>query len=145
MYRLPRLILQLLSLLPLRALHALGTVLGWLIYGMSPTYRRHLRAHLAQAGYGDAATRRGAIGAAGCMIIETPLLWFRPQAEVAALVREVSGFDAVLAAHRQGNALLLLTPHLGSFEITLQYVSLQLPVTAVYRPPKMRWLDPLMR
>ncbi len=145
MHRIPRLILRLLSFLPLRALHASGTVLGWTIYGMSPTYRRHLRAHLAQAGYGDEATRRAAIGAAGCMILETPLLWFRPQAEVVALVREASGFDAALAAHRQGKAILLLTPHLGSFEITLQYVSLHFPITAVYRPPKMRWLDPLMR
>ena len=145
MHRIPRLILRLLSLLPLRALHALGTVLGWIIYGMSPTYRRHLRAHLAQAGYGDAATRRAAIAAAGCMILETPLLWFRPQDEVVSLVREASGFDAALAAHAQGKAILFLTPHLGSFEITLQYVSLRFPVTAVYRPPKMRWLEPLMR
>lgn len=145
MSRLPTLILRILGLLPLRALHALGTVLGWITYGMSPTYRRHLRAHLAQAGYGEARVRRAAIAAAGRMVAETPAIWFRPQHEVVALVREVSGFDAVLAARSQGRRIVFLAPHLGCFEITVQYVSLSLPITALYRPPKMRWLDPLMR
>jgi KDO2-lipid IV(A) lauroyltransferase len=143
--RLPTLILRILSLLPLRALHALGTVLGWITYGMSPTYRRHLRAHLAQAGYAEPRVRRAAIAAAGHMIVETPAIWFRPQRDVAALVREVSGLDAVLAARAQGKEIVFLAPHLGCFEITVQYTSLQLPITALYRPPKMRWLDPLMR
>ncbi|HVJ22511.1 MAG TPA: lysophospholipid acyltransferase family protein, partial [Burkholderiales bacterium] len=93
MHRLPTLILRVLSLLPLRALHALGTVLGWIAYGMSPTYRRHLRAHLAQAGYTDARIRREAIAAAGKMLAELPALWFRPHAQVAALVREVDGLE----------------------------------------------------
>lgn len=145
MSRLTTLILRILSLLPLRALHALGTVLGWITYGMSPTYRRHLRAHLAQAGFTDARVRREAIAAAGRMIAETPLLWFRPQAEVAALVKDESGLDAALALRAQGKELVFLTPHLGSFEITVQYASLRLPIAALYRPPKMRWLDPLMR
>lgn len=142
---LPTLILRVLSLLPLRSLHALGTVLGWITYGMSPTYRRHLRAHLAQAGYGDARVRRAAIAAAGRMVVETAAIWFRPQAAVAALVKEESGLDAALTARAQGKEIVFLTPHLGSFEITVQYVSLRVPITALYRPPKMRWLDPLMR
>jgi KDO2-lipid IV(A) lauroyltransferase len=145
LHRLPTLILRVLSLLPLRALHALGTVLGWITYGMSPTYRRHLRAHLAQAGFDEARVRRAAIAAAGRMVAETAAIWFRPHAEVVALVQEESGFDAALAAHAQGREIVFLTPHLGSFEITAQYISHRLALTALYRPPKMRWLDPLMR
>ena len=145
MSRLPTLILRIFSLLPLRVLHAMGSVLGWMTYGMSPTYRRHLRTHLAQAGFNDGRVRRAAIAAAGRMIAETPAIWFRPQAEVAALVKEESGLDAALAARAQGKEIVFLTPHLGSFEITVQYTSLRLPITALYRPPKMRWLDPLMR
>jgi KDO2-lipid IV(A) lauroyltransferase len=137
--------LQLLSLLPLSALHALGTVLGWIVYGISPTYRRHLREHLAQAGFADAGLRRAAIAAAGQMIVEVPALWFRPQAEVAALVKETSGVEAALAAHAQGKALLFLTPHMGCFEVTAQYAATRMPITVLYRQPKLRWLDPLMR
>src|ERR1043165_9844125 len=143
--RLPALILRIVGLLPLRVLHALGTFLGWITYGMSPTYRRHLREHLAQAGFDDARVRREAIAAAGRMIAEMPAIWFRPQAAVAGLIQEVHGLDAVLAARAQGREIVFLAPHLGCFEITVQYTSLKLPITALYRPPKMRWLDPLMR
>jgi KDO2-lipid IV(A) lauroyltransferase len=145
LHRLPRIFLKSLALLPLSSLHALGTVLGWIIYGISPTYRRHLRENLAQAGYRDASTRRGAIAHAGRMALETPAIWLRPQERVAALVREVSGFDAAIAARKQGKGILFLTPHMGSFEVAAQYASRSMPLTVLYRPPKMRWLDPLMR
>jgi KDO2-lipid IV(A) lauroyltransferase len=140
----PSVLLRLLARLPLPLLHALGSVLGWAIYGMSPTYRRNLRANLAQAGYADAAIRREAIAAAGKMIAELPALWFRPQTEAAALVREVQGFDEAIAAHSQGKPVLFLTPHLGAFEIAAQFASLHIPLTVLYRPPKIGWLEPLM-
>src|SRR5689334_17143635 len=108
--------LRLIARLPLSFLHALGTVLGWTIYGMSPTYRRHLRENLAAAGYGDARVRRGAIGAAGKMMMELPAIWFRPHEEVVRLVKSVEGAEAAYAARRSGKALLFLTPHMGAFE-----------------------------
>jgi Kdo2-lipid IVA lauroyltransferase/acyltransferase len=123
-----------------------GTVLGWAVYGISPTYRRHLRENLAQAGYTDARTRRETIAALGQMVAELPALWFRPQQEVAALVKGVEGeADDVFSAMAQRRPLLFLAPHMGSFEVTAQYASLQVPITVLYRPPKMAWLEPLMR
>jgi KDO2-lipid IV(A) lauroyltransferase len=130
--------------LPLPLLHALGSVLGWLIYGISPTYRCNLRANLQQAGYADLRVRRDAIAAAGKLLAELPALWFRPHAEVAALVREVDGVEQALAAHAQGKPLLLLTPHMGCFEVTAQYAAMYMPITVLYRPPKLGWLEPLM-
>jgi Kdo2-lipid IVA lauroyltransferase/acyltransferase len=140
----PSVLLRLLGKLPLPFLHALGTVLGWAIYGTSPTYRRNLRANLAQAGYTDARIRREAIAAAGKMLAELPALWFRPHAQVAALVREVDGLEEAFAARARGRALLFLTPHMGCFEVTSQYAALHMPITVLYRPPKMDWLEPLM-
>jgi Kdo2-lipid IVA lauroyltransferase/acyltransferase len=142
--RFPSVILRLVGKLPLPFLHALGTVLGWVIYGTSPTYRAHLRANLAQAGYRDAAVRREAIASAGKMLAELPALWFRPHAEVGALVREVTGVEEAFAARDAGTPLLLLTPHMGCFEVTSQYAALHMPITVLYRPPKLGWLEPLM-
>jgi len=137
-------LLRLAAPLPLAALHRLGSVLGWIMYGTSPTYRRHLREHLAQAGYTDAATRRAAIAAAGQAIAELPALWFRPQDEVARLAKQAEGFEAALALHAQGKPLLFLAPHMGCFEITAQYAALRVPLTVLYRPPKIAWLEPAM-
>ena len=141
----PSVLLRLAGKLPLPLLHALGSVLGWLIYGISPTYRRNLRANLRQAGYADAHTRRAAIGAAGKMLTELPALWFRPHAEVAAMVREVHGMEQAFAAREERKPLLFLTPHMGCFEVAAQYASKHVPITVLYRAPKIRWLEPLMR
>ena len=50
-----RFVLSLVARIPLPFLHALGALLGWAIYALSPTYRRHLRANLEGAGYGEDA------------------------------------------------------------------------------------------
>src|SRR6266850_526887 len=95
-------VLRLMARLPLKFLQQLGTVLGWTMYGMSPTYRRHVRENLAAARYDDARLRRRAIAAAGQMITELPALWLRPHGEVVALVRQVEGVEAAFAAQRAG-------------------------------------------
>jgi len=149
LYRFLRFVLALAAKLPLSLLHAVGTVLGWVIYGISPTYRRHMRENLAQAGFRPPEEmlriRREAIASAGRMITEIPALWFRPHQEVAAMVREAAGVEAALAAREQGKTLLLLTPHMGCFEITAQYAARHAPITVLYRAPKVGILEPLMR
>lgn len=140
-----RTLFRLFAALPLGVLHRLGSVLGWTIYGMSPTYRRHLRENLGAARYSDPRVRRGAIAAAGQMITELPALWLRPHAEVTALVSETPGAEAAYADQRAGKAILFLTPHMGSFEVAAQYAASRMPITVLYRRPKVAWLDPLMR
>ncbi|TMH70054.1 MAG: lysophospholipid acyltransferase family protein [Betaproteobacteria bacterium] len=138
-------VLRLIARLPLKFLHRLGSVLGWTMYGMSPTYRRHVRENLAAARYDDARLRRRAIAAAGQMITELPALWFRPHEEVVALVKEVQGAEIAFAAQKAGKAILFLTPHMGSFEIAAQYAAHHIPITVLYRRPKLSWIEPLMR
>jgi len=145
LHRFPRFLLRLVARLPLPLLHRVGSVLGWAVYGMSPTYRRHLRENRAQAGYADARTRREAIASAGRMVAELPALWFRPHSSVVALVKEVEGLDAALAAHAQGRPVVFLTPHMGCFEVAAQYAASRMPITVLYRPPKIGWLEPLMQ
>jgi KDO2-lipid IV(A) lauroyltransferase len=144
LYRVLRFALVLAARFPLALLHAAGAALGWAVYCASPGYRRRLRAHLEQAGYGDRRTRREAIASAGRMIAELPALWWRPLAHVAKLVRGVEGSPQGIAALRRGGALLI-TPHLGCFEICAQYAAHHAPITVLYRPPKLAWLEPLMR
>lgn len=145
MHRLPTIALRLIARLPLRVLHALGSVLGWLMYGTSPTYRRHLRENLAQAGLDAPRLRRAAIAAAGRMLAELPAIWFGSRDKVVSLVQRVEGLEAALAARDGGKALLFLTPHMGCFEIAAQYATRYMPITVLYRRPKFAWLEPLMR
>ncbi|OGA06259.1 MAG: hypothetical protein A3D95_01090 [Betaproteobacteria bacterium RIFCSPHIGHO2_12_FULL_69_13] len=144
MHSFPSFALRLLARLPLPALHALGNVLGWAIYGISPTYRRHLVENLRLAGYTDSRTRREAIASAGRMIAEWPAIWLRPRAEVTRWVKRIDGEELPRAAHAAGKDLVFLTPHHGCFEITPQVLAQHIPVTILYRPPKLRFLQPLI-
>ena len=139
-----RFLIGLAARIPLAILHAVGAWLGWAIYGLSPTYRRHLRDNLQAAGFGDAATRRSAIAAAGRQVAEIPAIWLRPRAEVTALVRRIDGLEHVEAARAAGKGTLFLTPHLGCFEIAAQFAAERFPITVLYRPPKIAWLKPLI-
>lgn len=137
---------RLLSRLPLSWLHALGAFLGWLTWLLSPTYRRHMRENMLLA-LGADETRRvraHAIGEAGKGALELARIWLRPLAETAARVVRVSGWELVEAATRKGKGILYLTPHLGCFEVTAQYLSTQAPITVLYRPPRQAWLQAMI-
>lgn len=136
--------MQLLARLPLRILHALGSLLGWGIYAMSPTYRRDLRENLALAGYRGARLRRAAIAEAGKMLIEAPKVWLRPRAESLALLRGIDGLQHYEAARAAGKAVVFLTPHIGCFEICAQAFAEHHPITVLFRPSKQTWLQPII-
>lgn len=126
---------RLLSRLPLSLVHALGAFLGRLAYLLSPTYRRHLRDNLAQAGL-DPSLRLAVAGESGKQMLELSRIWLRTLAEANAQVVEVVGWQHVEAARQAGRGIVFLTPHLGCFEITAQYLSAHFPITVLYRPPK---------
>lgn len=137
---------RILSCLPLAWLHALGALLGWLAWLLSATYRRHMRENMRLA-LGEAEARRVramAIGEAGKGALELVKIWLRPLGETAARVVEVSGWELVEAASRHGKGILYLTPHLGCFEITAQYLSTHAPITVLYRQPRQAWLQALI-
>jgi KDO2-lipid IV(A) lauroyltransferase len=143
------LLFRILSRLPLPVLHNLGAALGWLIWLASPTYRRHLRENIDLAGLRHASN--AAIAEAGKGIAELPKIWLRPQDELLGRVVQVSGWEFVEAARAAGKGILYLTPHLGCFEITAQYLAARPdaagcshPITVLWRRPRQDWLAPVM-
>jgi len=132
-------VLQLLARLPLRWYHALGGWLGWLVYWSSPRYSSRLRENLRASGvWTDEADYRrilrGAIAEAGRQGAEILPLWFRPQSQVTPFVRSCIGEREVLDAYAKRRGVILLTPHLGCFEISAIYAAERFPITVLYRP-----------
>jgi KDO2-lipid IV(A) lauroyltransferase len=135
---------RLLSKFPLRLLHAIGAVAGCLVYAASGSYRRRYRANVAIAGLPWAAAR-GGIKEAGRMIAEVPWLWMRPAAVPLGEALQWRGAELIEQAKVEGRGLVLLTPHLGCFEICAQayaerFASADAPITVLFRPARQPWL-----
>ena len=141
---------ELAARLPLRTLHALGVLLGRAVYRLSPRYADRLRANLEQAaqhGFDGELPQvlRDCIAETGKGVLELPWVWRRPLRQVTTSVRACHGWEYVEAAVARGKGLIFLTPHLGCFDISALYAAERMPITVLYRPPKLAWLEKVMR
>lgn len=140
-------VLRLLARLPLKWLHLAGSALGWLTYWASPTYRARLRENLYASGVCTASEcnrlLRKAVAETGKGATELIAIWFGADDVVSRLVR-CDTWQVVVEAQRGGRGIIFLTPHLGCFEVSALYGAQRFPITVLYRPPKLRWLEPLM-
>lgn len=131
---------------PLRLLHALGGALGWAGWLLSPSYRRRLQANAALAGLG-AAERRAAVAEAGRLVTELPRLWLRPRDRGIDDPVRWDGAALIDELLDRGRGLVLLTPHMGSFEVSAQAYAERFgarqPITVLYRPARQPWLREL--
>jgi len=141
-------LLRLLARLPLKWLHRAGAGLGWLVYWLSPTYAARLRENLYASGVcADPAACRvllhQAIAETGKGVTELIAVWFGSDDKVSELVA-CDTWRVAEQAQREAHGIIFLTPHLGCFEISALYIAQRLPITVMYRPPRLSWLEPLM-
>ena len=132
-----------LSFMPLWMLHALGAVLGWLVFLVSKTYRQRFMANATQAGLG-VSNILPAVAAAGRLVAELPRLWMG-----RAVAIQWQGAQHIDKALQAGRGIVFLTPHLGCFEVTAQayakrYGQQGKPMTVLYRPPRKSGLGALV-
>ena len=132
---------QVLSVLPLPLLHAIGVVAGWVVYAASPTYRRRMRDNVQRDGYLHLLP--AAIAEAGKGVLELPFIWCaRPQRVLGSAT--LHDWEVAQQALDSGKGAIFLTPHLGCFEIIAQAIASRTPLTALYRPPRKPALRPLL-
>jgi KDO2-lipid IV(A) lauroyltransferase len=139
---------EFLARLPLSWMQRLGAVLGWLVWWLSPAYRRNFKANVQAAGvaWRDA---RPAVAAMGAMVAELPWVWMRPHsAKLEGLVRW-DGAEHFEAAMQAGKGVIIMSPHLGSWEMGAQAIAEKFgpsfgPLVALFRPARKAWLEPLV-
>lgn len=142
-----QILFRLIARLPLSWLHAAGALIGWIAYGCSPSYAARLRENIRGSNVCDPAdcgslTRR-AVAEAGKGAAEMVALWFAADDRIRGWMR-CDSWHVADQARVRGHGIIFMTPHLGGFEICAQYIAQRMPITVMYRPPKLRWLEPLM-
>lgn len=132
---------RILALLPLPLLHLAGAAAGWSAYAFSASYRKRVKENLAQAGY--LSFIRQATAEAGKNLLELPFIWCASPSRVLRSA-QVHHWEVAQAALDRRRGVIFLTPHLGGFEIIAQVIASRTPLTALYRPPRIAMLQPLL-
>lgn len=131
----------LISRLPLRVLHAVGGALGLLVARLPGRYGRRLTENFRHA-YPDAtdAMIDEAAREMGRLIIEMPYFWSRKTLDARLYNFDDSLWPTLDRLQKQANGIIILTPHLGNFEVLPQSHAVHRPVTALFKPPHQPWL-----
>jgi Kdo2-lipid IVA lauroyltransferase/acyltransferase len=141
-----RKIMHLMARLPLAALHRLGSGVGRLIELWPNKQRRNALINIGLCfpdldRQAQIRLRRRNLREFGKTYFEIAYLWLRPADEVLSLIREVRGGE--LLERRDGKGLIVLSPHLGAWELAGLYLAAQGPTAIFYKPQK--YLDDMIR
>lgn len=141
-----RLLMRLIARLPMSAIHRLGAGVGLIATYWPNRQRRNALMNIAlcmPALSRDAQLRmrNRNLKEFGKTYCEIAYLWLRPAKDVLSLVREVRG--AELLQRQAGKGLIVLSPHIGAWELAGLYLAAQGPTAIFYKPQK--YLDDLIR
>ena len=127
--------------LPLAAAQAVGSILGAVAYLGSSKYRRLFRENYLAATSLNKLPKHlwGAIFGSGMLISDSLWIWRNPQKALNLI--EVLNWDIVEKAIKDGRGLLMMTPHVGGFEIMPRMLAQQHTATILYRPVRQHWLN----
>ena len=79
------------------------------------------------------------------MALETAAVWFRDDAWRASKKISIEGQPLFEQARSEGRGVILILPHFGNWEMAGIHFARQMTSTAMYAPPKLKALNPLMR
>ena len=138
-------LLRLFALLPLPVVHRLGTLLGWLLSIIPNDHRRISRINIERC-FPEMTLKqhnqlvRKSLIESGKTLFEAPNLWFSSHSRIMSLLREVDGAE-IIANNRKESGVIIISPHIGSWEIIGLYCSMSHPITSIYRKPRQASLD----
>ncbi len=141
--------LQVLSFLPLPINHFLAGVLGYCFYIFkTKAYKisliniRLCFPELSQQQ--QQQLLKDSLVELGKNILELGFVWKKPVDEVLSKIT-VSGMSPIKQLIEQHSGVIILTPHLGCWEIAGLYMAKQLPFTTLYQIPKVLAVDPVIK
>jgi len=80
----------------------------------------------------------------GRQLTECAWIWNRPTSTTGRLIREIRGESLLTDALASSRGLIVVTPHLGNWELCTLSMSRVTPLTYFYRSPRSRALGPLL-
>jgi KDO2-lipid IV(A) lauroyltransferase len=144
-----KILLRICYWLPLRGAHGLGTLIGTIV-GVLPTASRRIsRRNLALCFPELSISEREKL--VRTSLIETAktacelgTIWLAPAPKALILIQEVTGEEILQEALDAGKGVIVLAPHLGSWELCGLFLDAKAPTTYLYKPPKLAAFEAAM-
>mgnify|MGYP001160943251 FL=1 len=139
-----------LSRWPVRWLWRIAALVGPQVYRFSKRERKVTEINLKVV-YPDApANQRQSLAKQSLQhstatMLELGHAWMAPPEKVEASILAVHGRDKLDSARAEGRGVIVLAPHFGNWEVLNFWLSSHFPFTAMYEPPKIAELEPIIR
>ncbi len=140
------LLVRALGKLPLRFIYPLGAVVGGLLW-LAKSRGSRVSTINIELCYPDfepeeqTKLARQAMIETGKTSLEAIAVWNKPFAKFEKRIVSTSGEHLFLESIARGNGLILVSSHLGSFEVLMQYIARFCNPTILYRPNRIASLD----
>ena len=142
-------LLHLFARFPLPLCHGLGTLTGWIISKLPNRIRAVTRSNIDLC-FPDLSPWQRQQLVSHCLretgktVLEIGALWLRPAEWVLGRIRGVDGLEHVEWAQSQGRGMILVTPHLGAWEVAGLFCAARYDITCLYRPLRIPELEQLV-
>lgn len=132
--------------LPLPLGRALGWAGGQLLWLLPNRVRATTRANVERCypALATAARRRlvrRSLGHLGQTLVDSCWTWSRSGAAIRRAVVAVEGGELLDEARRSKQGVILVSPHIGCWEMVGAYCAQRLALTALYRPPRLAAME----
>jgi len=130
------------SALPLRATQSIGRACGSLMYRLPGSYKRRAQINLAMA-LPESGNQyfKTSLQHVASLFLEMPF-WWSGRHSARHIKAQADGYDwsAIDMLLARGKGLILISPHVGNFELLGPVFSQRHPATVLFKVPRIRWL-----
>lgn len=140
---------QMLSLLPIRLLRCLGGLIGSILWLVGSRSRHVTEENLAicfpdMADAERTALAKNSLKHLAMTGLELAPVWRRSVPPLIRTIADIQGLQILQQALADDRGLIVLAPHIGSWELMGLYLAEQASISSMYQPPDNGAMDHLM-
>ena len=142
-------LIKCLGWLPLSVVRILANTYAYVLYLIPNESKRVLKANLqvAYPTFSEAEYKafiKANIAQSSKTFAEIGAMWCWELDKLLPLIKEVHGQELLDAAFEQNKGVILISPHIGNWELLVPYLSSKYPATFLYRPPNVSSVEGFM-
>ncbi|MCP3867924.1 MAG: lipid A biosynthesis acyltransferase [Gammaproteobacteria bacterium] len=143
-------LIRLFSRMPLRLLHRMGVVIGWLFYLVPNRERQNawVNIGLCMSGLSEKQRRimlRESLIESAKGLLEMPAVWLGEPEHWLSRLEVAEGVDLPRELLELNRGVIIAAPHLGCWEAGGHYLATLAPLTVLYRPPRQKVLEQIIK